>query len=154
MPAYASVGGVQGRVANRTISATSSPSTTTVGEWIDQAEARLDATLARAGITLDPARVSVVVPFLLDEVSGQVREAYAALGGDGNNDDGVALRERFDAFLAAIVADPAGWSAALGTPATAASTRSQLASYATDNRAGLSLDGGDFEPEFRRGWKG
>lgn len=149
MPVYVSTADVLARVPARAPGASDEPSEVQISAWLDEAEARLDATLARVGITLAASRYAAVRPYLADEGAGLVRQAYAANGGDGSNLDGDKLRARFDAFLQSILDDPDGWSSALGGGgATGAASR--LASYATDNRDGLTVANGDFAPVFRR----
>lgn len=152
MPIYTSTDDVLARVAYRGQAiADGTPSLAQVSTWLDEAEARLDATLARAGIAMAASRYAVVRPFIADDAAGLVRMAFAATGGDGQNDDGKDLRERFDAFLASILDDPEGWGRALSGAAPPSAGASRLRSYQTDNRDGLSIAAGDFAPTFKRG---
>lgn len=154
MPTYSAVTDVLARAPARAPGASDEPSEAQIGLWLDEAEARLNATLARAGITLAVSRYEVVRPYLADEGAGLVRQAYAANGGDGGNLDGDKLRARFDAFLQSILDDPEGWTRALsGDPLPGSAAASRLRSYQTDNRDGLSVSAGDFKPAFTRGNK-
>jgi hypothetical protein len=128
---YATSDDVQRRNPYRTISATSSPSTTDVEEFIAEAEAALHAALsaaqARTPVT-DANGARLLKAWVLDYCEGRVRQAYAAAGGDGNNDDGAELVQKFWERLDDVMNNATRYSSMLSGGAADPATR-RLRSY-------------------------
>lgn len=108
---------MEARIPYRTIDANSSPNTTQVDSWIDHAEAMINGALRAGEITetvvTETHAVNILREIVVDYAEGRVRQAYAAAGGDGTNEDGEVQIERFDTTLRDIWSDSARWSAIL-----------------------------------------
>jgi hypothetical protein len=119
MPTRVSTDDVQARLPFREISSTSEPSKDDVEGWLDTAESRMVNTLASVGITAPTTGngAEILKELLTNYGEGRVRRAYAAAGGDGNNDDGKDLLDAFEVSIKSIRSDPQSWAAELaGTP--------------------------------------
>lgn len=150
MGRYALVGDVRERVPYRQVTATSSPTETTVGQWIVSAESILHATLRAVGVGVpvtDREGSYVAKRLVLDYAEGHLRKAYASSGGDGTNDDGKDLLEDFDKFMLSFKNDPATAGAIFGGGSAPESTR-QLQSHTMDHPDGQTVAAGDFDPVF------
>lgn len=153
MSTYATVADVQARIPYKTIGAGTTPSTATVQEWLDQAEAKINGTLLAAGLdapytSTDAKRILAIS--VLNFAEGRLRMAYAATGGDGTNQDGKDMVAMFDATILEIRGDPVGWGAMLGA-GTAPDAARLLRGHVLDNADGLTVANGDFAPIFETG---
>ena len=114
---WATYSDVQSRIPGRTIDATTKPSSTEVSAWVDEGEAEIYATLQAAGI--DPTAcagavaLKILRSWVCDYAEGHARMAYASAGGDGQNDDGKDILERFYKRLDDILANPSRYGAML-----------------------------------------
>jgi hypothetical protein len=73
-----------------------------VSDWIIQTEAMLNGALRAAEIYGDYSSgdaLQILKSWVVGRVSGLVRMAYAAAGGDGTNVDGKDLVDKFDELL-------------------------------------------------------
>lgn len=148
MGTYASASDVVSRIPYRTIGASTSPSTTTVDGWVTEAEARLHATMKGAQLSTpitDSDGIEVAKAMVVDYAEGRVRMAFAAAGGDGTNEDGRVLVERFESTLEGIAKDRAGMGAILGGGAPASGART-MRSHVLDHPDGQTVSAGDFAP--------
>lgn len=149
---YAQVSDVQARNPYRVIDGSSKPTTTQVDTWILEAEALLHGAL-NAGQCVTPITggdgIKLMRSWACDYAEGHVRQAYAAAGGDGNNDDGKDLLERFDARLQDILDNPARYSSMLNG-GSAASGTSHFRSHITDDVDGRTRDDDGFQPAFTK----
>lgn len=151
MGTYASYSDVAARLPYRTIGASSKPTSTQVEQWITEAEAMLTGALARAGISypVTGGGAEIMKSWAADFAEGRTRQAYAAAGGDGGNDDGKDLIEAFrDLVRVQIPGDPPGFEAMLWTASS--STTRRLRGHVLDNADGLTISDGDFAPTFTK----
>ena len=154
---YASVSDVEARLPYRVdredgFTSTTQPSLAQVQQWLDDAEAELNATLLAVGLPAPYSSAGAVATLrqaVTGCVEGRVRMAYASAGGDGNNDDGKDMIRTWQDTLLDIRNSAGWWSAKLGAAAPT-SARSGLASYVTSNADGKSVSDGDFRPTFTR----
>lgn len=141
---------VQPRAGNRAITSTSKPSTSEVGDWIDEAEAELEGALAAAGIPTSYAAgargFKILRAWIGSYVAGLVRVSWAASAGDGGNEDGRREITEWKDRLRDIAADPSRFSAMLSSAGSSASNTVGLASHVTDSSLGLSAS--DYAPVF------
>jgi len=149
---YASVTNVVGRLPGRTISASTTPSTTTVGEWIDEAEAELNGSLASIGMSTPIANATglkIVRAKVVSYVAGRTERSYRSLDDDSAGAD---LMEEFRNFIDLIHENPTKVEMML-TLSTGSSdgSGSDLRAYETDNSDGLSIADGDFDLVVTRG---
>ena len=147
MPAWGSTSGVQVRIPYRTIDANSTPSSTTVSTWLDEAEAELAKAIAGAGgsTSLSGDALELFRGWVEERVAGLVLAAYASAGGDYSNDHGVAHEITWRERLKSIRRDVAAFRSAGATVF--------LSSYVTNNSDSKTVSGGDFAPAFTRGEK-
>lgn len=113
---WAVLADVQARLAGRTISATSKPTSTQVEAWIAEAEAMLTGSLGAAGLPLPAAGATgatIMRAWVCDYAEGRTRMAYASAGGDGSNDDGKDQVEGFRQLTVNIRRYPTDYGAML-----------------------------------------
>lgn len=153
MGSYVSVAQVEARIPYLTITGSTKPSDKHVGEWIEEAEALLNAALSGgAGITTPVTSTDAITlmrMWVLDYAVGHTLEARANTGADGSNDDGVSHLERFFAREADMHKDPGKYAQLLAGGTGPASSR-RVRSHVTDNADGKSTGAGDFAPKFTR----
>ena len=149
MPAWGSTSGVQVRIPYRTIDANSTPSSTTVSTWLDEAEAELAKAIAGAGgsTSLSGDALELFRGWIEQRVAGQVLEAYASAGPETQNtgigrDFGLGV---WQDRLRSIRKDAATFRSA--------GAAVFLSSYVTNNSDSKTVSGGDFAPAFTRGEK-
>lgn len=111
MADWGSSGGVQKRVPYRPIDATTTPNSTDVVEWLDDAEAGLRSHLNAIGVTDLPADDTSNAGKLLkrwseDYALGMVLIAFAKAAGAGDNEDGESLIKAYDDRLNDILNRP------------------------------------------------
>lgn len=150
---YADLDSLRGRAPHRTIDANSKPTSTEVQAWLDEGQAIIDSELKAGEMPApysDADAVKVLRSIVLDYAEGRLRQAYATAGGDHTNTDGLDQLDRFYKVIEDIRKNQARWGAILGAGAAPGSTR-RIRSYQTDNNAGKSVSGGDFDPTFTRG---
>lgn len=150
MGTYCSNAQVAARLPYRTFSGSSSPSTSQIDEWIDEAEAMLHGLLNAVEVSTPISGtdgIKIMRSYVLDYAVGQTRIALAAAGGDGDNDAGIDQLDRFYETANDIVRNPMKYSAMLagGSGSSAART---LRGYQTDNDDSKTVSGGDFKPKF------
>jgi hypothetical protein len=142
MGSYASVTDIQARLPDR-LDATSKPSLASVGGWIQEAEAMLNGALAGEGLPApytDASAVLILRTWVCEYVEGRVRMAQAALGGDGSNDDGKDLVDKFFARLQDIGRNASSYGGMLAAGSAPSASVRVRASNAD----------GELEPEFDR----
>lgn len=132
-------------VPYRTIGASTSPSTTTVDSWIEEAEAELDGILSAQGLSVplsgtNPIRIAR--GWVAEYVAGRVMRAYATAGGDPANEQGRTEIEAWRLRMKEIAMDASRFGAQLGQ-GTSATT---LTSYAQSS----GFDSSEFAPSFTR----
>jgi hypothetical protein len=97
-------------------SGSTSPTTTEVSTWLDDAEAEVTQYLEGAGIPtsgLSSNAQTVLKRFVVSYAEARVRMAWASSQGDGDNDDGGVSMLVFTDFLDDIIARPAQWGETL-----------------------------------------
>ena len=152
MTVYVSVAQVSARLPYRTIDTNSKPATAQVTEWIDEAEAIITGALNAIEISTPITGgdgIKILRSIILDYPVGQVRLAYAAAGGDSDNDAGVDEIERFNNRVEDIFAHPTRYASMLQAGSASSSQRT-LRGYVTDNDDSKTVDNGDFTPSFTR----
>jgi len=153
MGTYVSTAQVGARLPYRTIDGSSSPSSTQVGEWIDEAEAILHGALNAIEVSTPITGTDgtkIMRSWVLDYSVGRTREALAAAGGDHGNDAGREEIERFNTRIEDILDNSMRYSAMLQAGSGDASAR-QIRSYVLDNADSKTISDGDFSPTFERG---
>ena len=91
MGTYISNAQVTAHLPNRTFSGSTSPSTTDIDNWIDEAEAILEGALQSAQIAIPITSTQgfkIMRCWLSSAVVGTVRQSFAAAGGDAGNKAG------------------------------------------------------------------
>ena len=152
MGTYVSNAQITAHIPYRTFSASTSPSTTDIDTWIEEAEAILEGALNSAQITTpitSTTGIRILRAWLTNAVVGTVRMSFAAAGGDPNNNAGESQVEKFNEKLEDIMNRPQIYQQQLGAGSGDDSSR-QLRSYVTDNDDSKSVSGGDFDPTFTR----
>ena len=147
---YATLDNLRARQPHRTIDANSKPTATEVQTWLDEGEAILNAELKAGELPApysDAEAVKVLRVVVLNYSEGRLRQAYATSGGDYTNTDGLDQLEAFHKSIDDIRAHPVRWGSVLGAGSAPGSAR-RIRSYATDNAAGKTASGGDFDPVF------
>ena len=146
--AYVSTAQIAAHLPYRTIDGSSSPSTTDVDAWIEEAEAVLDGALDAAQIPTPVSTakgIKICRSWVTDAVVGTLRLSFAAAGGDPSNNAGQDQVEKFNERLTDILNNPQRYAMILGGGAGTAASR-QLRSHVTDNLDGKTA--ADFEPTF------
>ncbi|MAB56166.1 MAG: hypothetical protein CL524_01315 [Aequorivita sp.] len=150
MGTYVSTSQLAAHMPYRTFDSNTSPSTTDLGNWIDEAEAVLEGTLNAAQISTPitaAAGVKIMRSWLTDACVGITRMAFANAGGDPNNTAGQSQIEKFNQLLSDILNRPQIYAQMLGGGAGTTASR-QIRSYVTDNDDSKTISGGDFDPTF------
>ena len=150
MGTYVSTTQVGARLPYRTFSGSTSPSTSEISEWIDEAEAMLHGLLNTVEISTPITGtdgIKIMRSWVLDYSVGQTRISLAAAGGDGDNDAGIDQLNRFYEVANDIVRNPMKYSAMLSGGAGSTSART-LRGYQTDNDDSRTVSNGDFSPKF------
>lgn len=107
---------VQSRVPGRPIGDDTAPTSAQVTAWIAEAEAELRGVFLSAGMASDYTGQDALLmlrSWVCDYAEARVRMAYAAAGGDGNNDDGADAMERWATRLDKIRDNPEAYSSQL-----------------------------------------
>lgn len=149
---YATTSDVQARDPYRTISVGSKPSEAQVTAWITETEALLNSSLRAAQIYSDSFgadALAILKSWTVDRVSGLVRMAYAAAGGDGANKDGQDLVDAFAALLKEIRMSSSFYGAML-LQGSAPDAARRLRGYVLDNIDDQTVAAGDFAPTFTK----
>jgi len=147
MATYADVDDIRSRIGGRVIDANSSPSTSEVEAMIDEAEAEIVTCLVASGLaesSISTEGAKVLRHWISNYISGWVRTTHAAAAGDGDNQDGLELREKWQALLERIMNNSAHYAAMLGG-GEQPSESVDAVSYMTDNEDGKTIAGGDFD---------
>ena len=153
MGTWAAYTDVAARIPYRTIGTSSKPTSTQVEAYITQAEHALEGALLAGGCTLPGGSddgADVMAMWVLDYAEGMTRQAYAAAGGDGGNDDGQDLIDRFLGLLDKIRENPSWYDALLNGGDSGDSARRCLG-YVLDNADEKTIADGDFDPTFTTG---
>lgn len=154
MPTYGSVAGVQARLGARgaQVTATSRPSTTDVGLWLDEAEAELLGAIQQGGgpgqYAADSRGARTIRGWVENRIAGLLRIAHAAAGGEGSNDDGQWAERNWQELLVKLRANAGNIIAGLneaGVEPTAS-----IGPKGHTNDPILDLAEEDYEPFFRR----
>lgn len=151
--AYATNADVAARTPGRPITASSKPSTAQIDSWITETEAVLNSTLLASDIptgSFSADATNILKTWVVDRVSGLVRVAWASSGGDGGNDDGQSLLDKFDKLIDDIRIRPMFHGSMLAGGDGPAAARRMLG-YQTDNDDALTIADGDFAPTFEKG---
>lgn len=151
MPTWAAATDVQARLTYKTIDGSSSPTTTQVEAWIDEAEARIRVILRAAGLDTvytDTDTTSALTHHVTDYVEGRVLLAWASgTGGEIDREAGEALIAKFDAFLEDMRANPIQYGSELAATGDVADAVQVIRSHVTDNADNLSVSNSDFAPK-------
>lgn len=155
MPTWAAATDVQARITYETISAGSTPSTTQVEAWIDEAEGRIRGVLRAAGLTTtysDTDSVNILTHHVCDYVEGRVLLSFASgTGGTEDREAGTALVAKFDTFLADLRHGAIQLGSELDPSGDVPDSIQLARSHIEDNEDDLTLDNGDFDPAFEIG---
>lgn len=141
MGTYATSSDLVPRIGGRPLTSTSKPSTTQVDDWITEAESQLTAALTAAGIGVPAALTdggNHLKVWTIDFAEGHFRMSHAAAGGDGDNDDGQKLLDKFEERIQDIRTDSSWYDALLNGGASSAT--SQVARGSTDRDAEFTWD--------------
>ena len=154
MPTFAAVTDIPPLVGGRSISASTTPNTTQVTAWIDEAEAELLGTLASVAIPTDYPVNSrgyrIIRHWVTQYIAGLFRQSHAAAGGDGGNNDGKEIIDAWRKMLQQIVEDSPRFEAMLSAGGSAAKTNPGMpGSHVTDPVLGLTAS--DYGPTFELG---
>ena len=155
MGTYVSNAQITAHLPYRTFTSSTSPSTTDVDAWIEEAEALLESTLNAAQITTPittTAGIRILRAWLTNAVVGTVRLSFAASGGDPNNVAGQAQIDQFNERLTDILNKPQLYQQQLAAGSGTSAAR-QIRAYTTDNTDSKTISGGDFDPTFTTGTK-
>jgi len=150
MGTYASVSDVQARLPSRTIGASTKPSTTQVGEFIDQGEALLTGALMGADVAVpitDTTGIEQMKSWATDFAEGLTREAYASAQGDDDVNAGADKIKAFRDLLDEIKNDGDRYYKMLWGGATSEST-AKTRGYVLRNDDGKTVADDDFVPTF------
>lgn len=151
MPTYGSAAGVAARLGNRPLTATSAPSTTDAGNWLDEAEAELFGAIQQGGgpasYTSGSRGALIIRQWVERYVAGLVRETHAAAGGDGSNEDGAELREAWAALLLRLRTNAENVLAMLESDGGLPTEAIGIGSHTTDGS--LALTATDYGPTFK-----
>jgi hypothetical protein len=151
--AYALYSDVTRRIPGRPLTGTSSPSTSDLTQWIAEAEAMLEGSLVAGGVSIPitaASGIQIIKSWACDYAEGRARMALAAGAGDGANDDGKDLIDRFEKRLEDISKNPAGAEAMLTGGGTSDTAR-RVRCYQLDNKDGVVVgDGGVADRIFDR----
>lgn len=148
--AYAVHGDVTARIPGRTLGTGSSPSTSTITDWLAEAEAEVDGILASRGVSTPitaSGGIKILKKVICEYAEARTRMALAAGAGDGSNDDGESAMGRYEKALERLETDPGVEAMLIGS---SSGSSSYLRGYVTDNTDGKSVASGDFDPVFER----
>ena len=143
---------VTGQIPYRDIGASTEPSTDDLTDWILEAEALLDSTLASIGVAVPVTGTQPVMlmrAWAIDYPVGKALIAFASAGGDGSNEDGESHLERFWARYKDMNDNP-GKYAQIIAQGEGPSTSRRVRSHIVDHPDGNTVSGGDFLPKFTR----
>lgn len=146
MANYSGFAYIQALIPTPAITTTSQPTTAQVDAWVAEGEAFLETALQDVGVTVpieDERGILVMRSWTNLYAEGKTRYARAGAGGDGQNENGLKLLDKFDALLERIRADPA-WAASMVSGGTATDDAVRYRDH-TKN-----LDDEDFEPVFTK----
>src|SRR3990167_10063565 len=110
MGTYAATSDIQARLPGFTLSTSTKPSSTQVSQWITEAEAELEGAMLAGGLTVPNTNtrgIEILKSWASDYAEGHARQALAAAGGDGGNDDGKDLTQRFEDRIQDILSNAA-----------------------------------------------
>lgn len=146
MGMYTQLDDVVARIGGRELNSTTPPTRVQVDEWIRGAELELLNTLASVGVptSFAPGTAGAIIirDWVADYVAGTVRQANAAAGGAGDNNDGRPLIEDWKEHLKDIRKDPDHFTAKLTGSSTVTGASVLLSSYTSSNPTT------DFSPRF------
>lgn len=157
MPDFGTQAGVQARLGSRgsQISATSRPSLANVDTWLDEAEAELLGAIQQGGgggaLADYPANSRgnrTIRGWVERRVAGQVAQAHARSGGEGNNDDGQWDEEQWQNLLQKLRTNSGNIIAGLDASGSEPTDAIGPKSHTNDPVLALSED--DYEPIFTR----
>lgn len=155
MPTWAAATDVQARLTYETIDGSSSPTTTQVEAWIDEAEARIRGVLRAAGLATtysDTDSVNILTNVVADYVEGRVRLAWGSgTGGTEDTEAGERLIAKFDAFIQELRTGAIQLGSELDASGDVPDSVQLARSHIDDNDDGLTVDNGDFDPKFEIG---
>jgi len=146
---YATIANLQARLPGRTIGTSSKPTQSQCEAWIDEAEAFLAGSLAASGctstVTAGKPGVKLMASWTLDYAEGHTRIAFASGEGEGRNQDGKDLVEKFDKLLSDIAREPNRFEIMLQG---GGSGGVMVRGYVRDNNDDKNISDGDFDPYF------
>lgn len=144
MPTYAQISDLVARLGNRPFHATSVPNTTQGASLLDSAEAEILGTLEAVGIpsayVADTRGFQILQGWIAEYVTGLLRRAYAAAGGDGGNPDGQTQINEWKERLRWILDNPSLAKAMLAGTGVAEDVTPGCGSHLTDPELGLSRE--------------
>lgn len=146
---YATYANVQPRVAGRTLSGSSEPTSTEVTVWCTAAEHMLRGALGAAGISLPDVGSSgglILTEWIAGYGEGRTRLAWDATTQSG---DGQALVDAFYELIDKIADNAAFYDGMLNGGDSGESSR-RVRGYVLDNDDDKTIAGGDFDPQFDR----
>ena len=150
--AYVTTANVQARLPGRTLSASSKPTLTQVGEWVEEGAALLDGALLAASLDAPytAARALLILrSWSLLYSEGHTRMAFASAGGDGTNDDGKDMVEQFRDLLVWIRENGPTVGGMLASGDAPEASR-RVRGYVIDNSDDVNITDGDFAPQFTK----
>ena len=155
MPTWAVADDVRARLSYETIDGSSSPNTTQVEAWIDEAEARIRGVLRAAGLATtysDTDSVNILTNVVADYVEGRVRLAWGSgTGGVEDTEAGERLIIKFDTFIQDLRHGAIQLGSELDPGGDVPDSIQLARSHIDDNEDGLTLNNGDFDPKFEIG---
>jgi len=144
---YATYADVQPRVAGRTISGSTKPTSTEVSQWCTDATSMVVGALNGCGITVPTAAgdgFNIIKSWVCDYAEGRTLLAWSAE--DADQSPGLSLIDKFKTQLADILDKPAFYEAMLNGGSGGSSNR--VRAYVLSNADDKSIANGDFDPDF------
>ncbi len=124
---YAAIGDVNARIGIPAVDSSSSPNTTQVTTWLTDAQAELDSRLSAIGHGTVPDAVAICKTLIVNYAAAQVYITRAGQGGDGDNEHGQSLLQKWLDDLQDIRDNPEWWSGLLSAGAPTAGVRRRRA---------------------------
>lgn len=148
MSVWSTVSQVVSRVTYGALGTSTTPNTTTVQGWLDEAEAETRGVLRANGIGTDLGAATlgysagsdgaiILAKHVVDYVEGRVRAAWASSDGSGENEDGQRELEGYNARLKDMEDRPTVWAARLSVVGEAPAGVRQASSLVTTEPASV-----------------
>ena len=146
MADYASNTDVQARVAGRTIGAGSKPTATEVDAWCTEAENMLLGALGACGISTPGTSddgAAILRSWICDYAEGHTRMAW-----EDSEIEGQSLVDKFEQRLQDIMPTKASFYDGMLNGGDPGESSRRCRGYVLDNEDDLTIEDGDFDPEF------